>query len=196
MKPVVAALAWRASLALLVLALLSGCCTPKKVDAALEDDTFRALARCTSGLELPPGEACRFRVNSGAVSTPLPINAQAGDAYSIHVPSGQSWTDWSFDADPLLGFEGGALMNLLVSKRRLPNESWFALGVAHRICEGATECVEQQSRRVFTDAILVAPTRGDLVFFANDVPCFYWNNCGYIWIKVMRSVAQTSAAVQ
>lgn len=78
----------------------------------------------------PPGQACRFQVNSGVFSTTLPIKDEAGASYSLHVPSGQSWTDWGTDVDPLLGFNGGTLMNLLDSKRRLPNEPWFGLGAS------------------------------------------------------------------
>ena len=157
---------------------------------------MRALAHCASGQELAPGQACRFQVSAGVVSTVLPIKTQAGASYRLHVPPGQSWTDWGIEADPLQGFKGGQLMNVLASKRRLPDEPWVALGLAHRICDGATECVEQQPRRVLADASVVAPTRGELVFFANDAPCFYWNNCGYLWIKVLRSAAPATPVPQ
>ncbi|WP_394473023.1 hypothetical protein [Roseateles sp. DC23W] len=156
---------------------------------ALQDEAIRSLSRCDSGWVLGPGEACRFLVNAGTVSTSLPLKMEAGVSYRIEVPANQSWTDWFVPADPLQGDDGNWLINLVDGKRRLPTQPWFVLGVAERRCKGDEDCAETSARPVGTDMLITAPVDAELVFFANDVPCAYWNNCGYVWVKVQRQQA-------
>jgi len=63
---------------------------------------------------------------------------------------------------------------------RLPKENWFVLVGAVRAAEG-NRCFAVGTRREVR-----MPATGQLAFFANDVPGFYWNNFGAIRLEITR----------
>jgi hypothetical protein len=64
--------------------------------------------------------------------------------------------------------------------RRLPEGNWFVLVGAVRVAEDCRYFVVGSSCEVRM------PTTGQLAFFANDVPGFYWNNFGSIRLGIAR----------
>ena len=64
--------------------------------------------------------------------------------------------------------------------RRLPEENWFVLAGAVRAGEDCRYFAVGSSREV------VMATTGQLSFFANDVPGFYWNNFGSVRLEIAR----------
>jgi hypothetical protein len=64
--------------------------------------------------------------------------------------------------------------------RRVPEGDWFVLAGAVRADEECEYFVGGSSREVRM------PATGQLAFFANDVPGFYWNNLGSILLEVTR----------
>jgi hypothetical protein len=64
--------------------------------------------------------------------------------------------------------------------RRLPSDDWFVLAGAIRTAEDCWHFAVGSSREV------LMPTRGQLSFFANDVPGFYWNNFGSLRLEIAR----------
>lgn len=64
--------------------------------------------------------------------------------------------------------------------RRLPKENWFVLAGAVRAEENNRYFVVGTGREIRM------PATGQLAFFANDVPGFYWNNFGAIRLEIAR----------
>jgi hypothetical protein len=64
--------------------------------------------------------------------------------------------------------------------RRVPGGSWFVLVGAVRAAADCQYFVAGSSREVRM------PASGQLAFFANDVPGFYWNNLGSTRLEITR----------
>jgi hypothetical protein len=105
-----------------------------------------------------------------------------GRSYRFVVPRRQIWTDWfiSCDAD---GYSHSALSIIqerFRSTKPLPNQNWFAL-------VGAVDNRYRTPFLIGTGALVCSvPASGELVLFANDAKCFYWNNFGRIQVVVTR----------
>jgi hypothetical protein len=63
--------------------------------------------------------------------------------------------------------------------RRVPNARWFVL-------IGAVRGAERSPFVIGRETETVIPAEGTLKCFANDVPGFYWNNCGVICLSIER----------
>lgn len=174
----------------LLLTLLAGCaCVPEPTSGAVPVE-LQHLAECTAEQSLAVDAACRFAVDARQYSTRLPVRIQSGQRYRLDVSPKQTWTDWNRPSDPRTGGDGNALMDLLTRCRRLPEQQWFVLGLAWRSCRpGGDQCGEQEAR-VVGDGLTVDVVDGRaLVFFANDMPGFYWNNCGRVWLRLQRKAS-------
>jgi hypothetical protein len=109
---------------------------------------------------------------------------------ALHVTAGQhyqfvaagTWTDLLVrrDADGYPTPWWSPLQRITQGFRRLPKENWFVLAGAIRDGENNRYFVIGTSREVWM------PTTGQLAFFANDVPGFYWNNFGAIQLEIGR----------
>ncbi len=71
-------------------------------------------------------------------------------------------------------------MRIMQGRRRLPDENWFVLAGAVRAGKDCRYFVVGSSREVRM------PATGQLAFFANDVPGYYWNNLGSIRLEITR----------
>ena len=74
----------------------------------------------------------------------------------------------------------GLLARIEERLRRVPEGDWFVLAGAVRAGEECEYFISGSSREVRM------PATGQLAFFANDVPGFYWNNLGSILLEVTR----------
>ncbi len=74
----------------------------------------------------------------------------------------------------------GPLGRIAQRLRRMPEGNWFVLAGAVRARTDCRYFVVGGSREVRM------PASGQLVFFANDVPGFYWNNFGSIRLEITR----------
>lgn len=81
-------------------------------------------------------------------------------------------------------------MNLASKNRRIPDKNWFVLGIARRVPQQSSDarsCNDKGARQVLgTDTLSIAEP-GDVVFFANDVCGFHWNNHGGVWVRIERA---------
>lgn len=85
------------------------------------------------------------------------------DFFIRHKPDGDPSNSW--------------YLRLFESKRRLPRENWFVLA-------GALDSNPSTAFRIGLHCEYIAPATGELTCFANDVPGFYWNNCGHVTLTV------------
>jgi len=74
----------------------------------------------------------------------------------------------------------GLLVRIEEGLRRVPEGDWFVLAGAVRAGEECEYFISGSSREVSM------PATGQLAFFANDVPGFYWNNLGSILVEITR----------
>jgi hypothetical protein len=105
-----------------------------------------------------------------------------GTSYRFLVPEGQTWTDWFISC----GANGKPHSALSFIQERfrltkpLPDENWFAL-------VGAVDRPQHKPFLIGTGAFACPmPATGELILFANDARCFYWNNFGRIQVIVTR----------
>ena len=105
-----------------------------------------------------------------------------GTGYRFHVPEGQTWTDW-FIRCGANGYSHSALsfmQDRFRSTKPLPDKNWFAL-------VGAIDSPQRKPFLIGTGAFVCPmPGTGELILFANDARCFYWNNFGRIQVVVTR----------
>jgi hypothetical protein len=90
------------------------------------------------------------------------------------------WKDWHIQSGPD-GYDAGwfpLLQPLFNGLRRVPTARWFAL------C-GSVQGKETERFLIGSKAQL-HPPNGRLLFFANDLPGFYWNNSGSVTLTVGR----------
>jgi hypothetical protein len=74
----------------------------------------------------------------------------------------------------------GLATRFMQGRRRVPEGNWFVLAGAVRAAEDCRYFVAGSSREVRM------PASGQLAFFANDLPGFYWNNLGCIRLEIAR----------
>lgn len=166
------------------LLVLAGCASVGPVPESL-----KAVPACKEGQRLEVSQGCRFAVPAREASTVLPVRTVVGDQYKIEVPSGQEWTDLIIESDPLKGDDGFWLINWISKHRRIPDKPWFVLGTARRGAGAgqSSDCrKETGARQVLGIDSLSLSEPGDVVFFANDVCGFDWNNHGGIWVRIER----------
>lgn len=114
----------------------------------------------------------------------------------LHVAAGQryqltargTWVDLWYpcgaDGYPTPGWQLrgplAPLTRIVQGLRRVPEGDWFVLAGAVRAAGDCQYFVAGSSREVRM------PANGQLAFFANDVPGFYWNNLGSIQLEIIR----------
>lgn len=108
------------------------------------------------------------------------LRVMAGETY-VYRASGR-WFDFGIPSGPD-GYETPAwslLQRLLQDRRRLTEVRWFVL------CGAIVSGVDAYLFPIGAQAELKAPVGGLLRCFANDVPCFYWNNFGSVNLVIER----------
>jgi hypothetical protein len=110
------------------------------------------------------------------------IAVMEGTGYHFLVPGGQTWTDW-FIRCGANGYPHSALSFIqerFQSTKPLPDKNWFAL-------VGAVDSPQRKPFLIGTGTLVCPmPATGELILFANDARCFYWNNFGRIQVIVTR----------
>jgi hypothetical protein len=89
-----------------------------------------------------------------------------------------TWVDWYIEIDAN-GFGHWFFLPVEIL-RRMPTKNWFAL-------IGTLDKSRENAFLIGTGPTdYTPPIPGELVCFANDVPGFYWNNYGSIYLTVTR----------
>ncbi len=117
--------------------------------------------------------ACRFWNDTG-------VHVEVGQGYRFDAAG--SWTDL-FICCNANGYPTpwySLLQRAGQSLRRVPQEDWFTLIGAVRSPE---DC---RYFKVGSEKEVRVPGTGQLSFFANDVPGFYWNNVGILTVTITR----------
>ena len=116
-----------------------------------------------TGLCVIAGQRYQFAARGTWVDFYIPCDA---DGYAT-----PGWLSWGPLARPTRIVQG---------LRRVPEGNWFVLVGAVRAAKDWEYFVAGSSREVRM------PTSGQLAFFANDVPGFYWNNLGSVRLEITR----------
>ncbi|HUO07936.1 MAG TPA: hypothetical protein VM008_06530 [Phycisphaerae bacterium] len=103
------------------------------------------------------------------------ISLQANTSYLLEVVGVQDWRDWYITTDPR-GYMKWYLRPT-APFLRVPNQPYFAL---------MGYLAPEPSKPFFIGMSLpLTPSKGgELICFANDVPCMYWNNSGVLTLKI------------
>ncbi|MFY9819903.1 MAG: S8/S53 family peptidase [Thermoanaerobaculia bacterium] len=127
-------------------------------------------------------ESKTLRVSSRVKWNGSGIGVGPNETYRITLdPPGQRWVDF-FIPSKATGYSS-FLTNPLRCKLRQPKYPFFALLVAAGEDESMASPAVVQNQD-FVD--FNPPQRGELLFFANDLPPMYWNNFGSIRVRVTR----------
>jgi len=111
------------------------------------------------------------------------LRMRGGLYYSFEIPLGQIWHDAHIESGPG-GYPDGWIQK--VGRPFLRLKKWSGEKVAFfALIVTLDESLELASP-VRVEKPWQVPRDGELVCFANDVPCFYWNNRGSIRIIVRR----------
>ena len=145
----------------------------RRVELAVE----AMASRTVSILEI--GETTTVPIRARAYWNDTGIAVRIGEHYRLRAEG--SWRDFLITSGPD-GYETPwySLGQRLASPlRRVPNARWFAL-------IGAVRGAERRPFVIGRETETVIPAAGTLKCFANDVPGFYWNNCGAIYLSIER----------
>lgn len=149
------------------------------------DGKGEALAPATAG-QLEAGEKVTVDVIARRHWNNTGLHVTAGQRYQLaargtwvdlYIPCGASGYQspgW------LLRGPLGLATRFMQGLRRVPEGNWFVLAGAVRAPGDCQYFVAGSSREVRM------PASGQLAFFANDVPGFYWNNLGSIRLEITR----------
>jgi len=125
------------------------------------------------------GETMTVRIRARAYWNDTGAFVRIGEHYRLHAEG--SWRDMFITSGPN-GYETPWYsfgQGLATGLRRVPNARWFAL-------VGAVRGAEESPFVIGAETCAVMPSTGRLVCFANDIPGFYWNNCGAISLSIER----------
>jgi hypothetical protein len=134
-------------------------------------------SRTISTLEI--GETKTFPIRARPYWNDTGISVHIGERYRLRADG--SWTDFFITSGPD-GYKTpwwNLGQRLAVPLRRVPNARWFTLIGAVRGAERRPFVIGRETETVISAA-------GTLKCFANDVPGFYWNNCGAIRLSIER----------
>ena len=147
-----------------------------------------------SGGALAPGTA--RALEAGETLTIDVVARRHWNNVGLHVTAGQryqltargTWVDFYIRCGPggyrypgwLLRGPLGPAARFMQGRRRVPEGNWFVLAGAVRAA-GDCRCFA-----VGSSCEVRMPASGQLAFFANDVPGFYWNNLGSIRLEITR----------
>lgn len=149
------------------------------------DGQGEALAPATARL-LEVGEKFTIDVIARRHWNSTGLHVTAGQRYQLAARG--TWVDFYIPCGAngyqypgwLLRGPLGLLTRFMQGLRRLPEGHWFVLVGAVRAGEDCQYFAAGSSREVRM------PASGQLAFFANDVPGFYWNNLGSIRLEITR----------
>jgi len=101
----------------------------------------------------------------------------AGETYEFHAEG--RWVDWFIPHGPEGDPSASFYMRWFERWRRIKTANWFAL-------VGALNSDVKTAFVIGRGGIRNVIASGELTCFANDVPCFYWNNRGEVQLTVRR----------
>ena len=125
------------------------------------------------------GDTVTVRIRARAYWNDTGVFMRVGDGYRLRAEG--SWRDMFITAGPD-GYDTpwyGIAQRLATRLRRVPTARWFAL-------IGAIRGAEQSPFVIAAKTQAVISASGTLMCFANDVPGFYWNNCGAVALSIER----------
>jgi hypothetical protein len=137
---------------------------------------------------LSQGESFSFAVLADARINHSGVRLETGKKYQFIVSPDDTWTDgdivtnargWTVDKQ--FSWLRKQLINHSESSQILPEANWFEL-----IGEILISSNESVLFRIGDGGYYTASHTGELSACANDLPLMYWNNSGYIWLKVLR----------
>ena len=155
-------------------------CTSHRSDGK-DEVLITAIAR-----QLEVGEKITVDVAARRYWNNTGLHVTAGQRYRLAAHG--TWVDFYLPCDtdgyPTPGWLKWGPLDLparIVQRlRRVPEGNWFVLVGAVRVGRACQYFVTGSGREVSM------PTSGQLAFFANDVPGFYWNNLGSIQLEITR----------
>jgi len=156
------------------------------------DGQGEALAPATAR-QLEVGEKFTIGVIARRYWNNTGLHVTAGQRYQLTARG--TWVDFYIPCGAngyqapgwLLRGPLGLPIRFMQGLRRVPESSWFVLAGAVRAAGDCQYFVAGSSREVRM------PASGQLAFFANDVPGFYWNNLGSIRLEIIRLSSDASA---
>jgi len=125
------------------------------------------------------GETITVAIRSHPYWNDTGVVMRVGEHYRLRAEG--SWRDMFITSGPD-GYDTpwySVAQRLATRLRRVPNARWFAL-------VGAIREAEHIPFVIGSEIETVIPATGTLVCFANDVPGFYWNNCGAVSLSIER----------
>jgi hypothetical protein len=133
-------------------------------------------------IRLSVGESAVTTVNAGNPENATGVLMQVGEVYEFDCPGAQCWNDAGVTITP--GGKSPAFyrgyMSLFNRWKRCRNAPWF--------------CLIGQTSQQKNDGFFIGDhisnvkiaKEGQLIAYANDVPCFYWNNGGSVILVITR----------
>ena len=129
----------------------------------------------SENIRLEVGEESNFSVKARCYfGGHKPISVLEGERYLIKIDSNDKWVD------------------MVVRCNAEGFNNWFAKGDRLRVAEAICFCLcgvidkREGGFKIGLTPELEVPESGELSFFANDHPRFYWNNFGKIKLKIIR----------
>lgn len=128
---------------------------------------------------LETGETTTVSIRARTYWNDTAIHVREGERHRLHAEG--SWRDLFISCGPD-GYDTpwySLPQRLAGNLRRVPAVRWFAL-------IGVVRGAERHPFLIGSRAEIDMPATGILSCFANDVPRFYWNNSGALWLTVER----------
>lgn len=135
-------------------------------------------------VKLAPGESCWYVVQSDAVFNHTGL--QYGD-YEITVPDGQFMFDATRQVNVPEGDDGTCFTRIFNYAKRQPDSQWFVLVAA--TCGDATheQAINSNTNEIkMSEETALLVGERELCFYVNDVPRYYQNNSGRVWINIKK----------
>ncbi len=101
----------------------------------------------------------------------------SGEKYLIKDLNTSKWIDILIKCDA-----NGFKLNLSNHKLRMPAQNYFYLGA--QIGENQHNLIP--IGKLYETEPITIPESGELMLFANDNPHFYWNNFGFIEVRIIK----------
>ena len=140
-----------------------------------QEQQYEQENRLKTYTSLAVGASTTFNVLAANRWNSSSVSVNSGEQYQVTATG--IWTDWFIDSDAD-GYSN-CIMDLVGFLRRAPNQDWFKL----------IGSVDRSQNYPVGISGTIAPTQsGNLEFYANDISCFYWNNCGDVTVTITRTL--------
>jgi len=166
--------------------ILAGCASEDGIAERVDvGEGTSALRVAAPSRMLAMGESTTVRVDSPEYWNHTGVRLEAGATYRFATARTDAWIDWFIRTDAggftieEAPFFARAKMRQEEGNLRIVGANWFALSAALD-AEDARAFVIGSSSTKTMDA------SGELTAFANDVPGYYDNNSGSVWLTITR----------